>query len=100
MEAIYIGFFFIALGILIKLYPHLIAGYNTLSQREKENAKANGLSTFMLISFSMMGLIMILGHFISQSMGFPSLSGNLNMFVILSGVVIMIIFTQKFKNPT
>jgi len=39
---IYTGLIFIAIGILIKLFPNLIAGYNTLSQREKKMQKPTG----------------------------------------------------------
>lgn len=98
MATIFLGIGFIAIGILINLFPNLIAGYNTLSQKERENVKTNGLSRFMLVGFSMMGVVIIAGHFIAQLMEAPSLSKNLNFFVILSGAVILIIFGQRFKN--
>ena len=89
---------FIAIGILINLFLNLIAGYSNLSQKERENVKTSGLSRFMLVGFSIMGLVVIAGHFIAQMMEEPSLSKNLNLFVILSGAVIIIIFGQRFKN--
>lgn len=98
MSTIFLGISFIAISILINLFPNLIAGYNTLSQKERENVKTNGLSRFMLIGFTIMGVVIIAGHFISQLMEAPSLSKNLNLFVILSGAVIFIIFGQRFKN--
>ena len=98
MSTIFLGLSFIAIGVLINLFPNLIAGYNTLSQKERENVKTNRLSRFMLIGFSIMGVVIIAGQFIAQLMETPSLSKNLNLFVILSGAVIFIVFGQRFKN--
>lgn len=74
MSTLILGVGLIAIGVLINLFPNLIAGYNTLSQKERENVKTNGLSRFMLIGFSMMGLVIIAGDFIAQLMEEPSLS--------------------------
>ncbi len=98
MSTIILGVGFIAIGILINLFPNLIAGYSTLSQKERENVKTNGLSRFMQIGISSMGVVIIAGHFIAQLMEEPSLSKNINVFVILAGAVIFIIFGQRFKN--
>ncbi len=98
MSTIILGVGLIAIGILINLFPNLIAGYSTLSQKERENIKSNGLSRFMQIGISSMGVVIIAGHFIAQLMEEPSVSKNLNLFVILTGAVILIIFGQRFKN--
>jgi hypothetical protein len=76
----------------------LIAGYSTLSQKERENVKTNGLRRFIQIGISSMGVVIFARHFIAQWMEEPSLSKNINVFVILAGAVILIIFGQKFKN--
>ena len=98
MPTIILGVGFIAIGVLINLFPNLIAGYSSLSQKERENVKTNGLPRFMLIGFSSMGVVIIAGHFIAQLMEESSLSKNINIFVILAGAVILIIFGQRFKN--
>jgi hypothetical protein len=98
MSTLILGVGLIAIGVLINLFPNLIAGYNTLSQKERENVKTNGLSRFMQIGISSMGVVIIAGHFIAQLMEEPSLSKNINVFVILAGAVILIIFGQRFKN--
>jgi hypothetical protein len=98
MSTIILGVGFIAIGFLINLFPNLIAGFDTLSQKERENAKINGLSRFMLIGFSTMGVVIIAGHYIANFLEEPSLSKNLNLLVILSGAVILIVFGQKFKT--
>lgn len=98
MSTLFLGIVFIAIGGLINLFPNLIAGYSTLSQKERENVKINGLSRFMLIVFSSIGVVIIAGHFIAHLMEEPSFSKNLNLLVILSGAVTLIVFGQKFKN--
>ncbi|HSJ69502.1 MAG TPA: DUF3784 domain-containing protein [Anditalea sp.] len=92
MESIYIGLLYIILGILIKFFPSLLAGYGSLSQKDKENAKNNGVSTFAMIVFCIMGLILLTGHFfIAPWVEEPSFISNLNIAVTLVGTVVMIV---------
>ena len=98
MSTLILGAGFIAIGILINLFPNLIAGYSSLSQKERENVKTNGLPRFIQIGFSSMGVVIIAGHFIAQLMEEPSLSKNINVFVILAGAVKLIIFGLEVKN--
>lgn len=98
MGSIYIGLFFIAIGILIKVFPNLLAGYNQLSHKEKENAKKNGLPTFALLVFVVMGLIIIAGYFIGIWMDKPSVSQSIVVFVSLAGVVVLFIFGNILTN--
>ncbi len=96
MASIYVGLLFIAIGIGIKLFPNLIAGYNSLSQREKESARTNGLPTFASIVFGMMGLIIIAGHYLGQGLYMPSLGKNLIIISSLGGAVILVVFGKMF----
>ncbi|WP_339754959.1 DUF3784 domain-containing protein [Algoriphagus aquimarinus] len=97
MESIYIGSLFIVLGILIKFFPGLLAGYNNLSNREKENAETNGLPTFSAIVFGAMGLISISGYFIGIWLDRPSLS-NLWVLVTIVGMIVLIVFGNMLVN--
>jgi O-antigen/teichoic acid export membrane protein len=85
METIYGGLIFLAIGMLIKIFPNLLAGFNQASQKEKENALRNGLPTFAFIVFSAMGLITIAGYFVSIYLGEPSMSQSIWLLVICSG---------------
>ncbi|WPR77131.1 DUF3784 domain-containing protein [Algoriphagus sp. NG3] len=96
MASIYIGLLFIAIGIVVKLFPNLIAGYNNLSHKEKENALTNGLPTFASIVFGMMGLIIIVGHYLELGLDMPSLGRNLVIISSLAGSVILIVFGNRF----
>ncbi|MEB2780074.1 DUF3784 domain-containing protein [Algoriphagus sp. C2-6-M1] len=97
MESIYIGSLFIVLGILIKFFPGLLAGYNSLSNREKENAETNRLPTFAAIVFGVMGLISITGYFVGFWLDRPSLS-NIWVLVTLVGMIVLIVFGNMLVN--
>ncbi len=98
MKNIYVGLIFIAVGILVKLFPNLIASYSTLSQKEKENVKGNGFPTFMMVGFFIMGAVILAGHFIAIWLGKPSLIDSLGIFVTLIGAVVFIVAGQWFKR--
>lgn len=96
-SSIYIGSLFIVLGILIKFFPGLLAGYNSLTAHEKENAKANRLPAFSSAVFISMGLISIGGHLAAIWFDKPSLS-NLSILVTLIGMVVLIVFGNLLVN--
>lgn len=98
MTNIYAALIFIAIGILVKIFPNLIAGYSTLSQREKENVKGNGFPTFMMVGFFIMGTVLIAGYFIAILLDKPSLNDSLGIFVTLIGAVVFIVAGQWFKR--
>jgi len=98
MKNIYVALIFIAIGILVKLFPNLIAGYSTLSQKEKENVKENGFPTFMMFGFFIMGAVILAGHFIAILLDKPSLNDSLGIFVTLIGAVVFIFAGQWFRK--
>jgi len=98
METIITGLIFIAIAILLKFSPNLLAGYSRLSQREKENALKNGLQSFAFTVFGIMGLLVIGGHFLSIWLDNPSLSGSINLAVTLIGAIVMIVFGSILIN--
>jgi hypothetical protein len=91
MENIFVGFLFMAIGILLKLFPNLIAGYSQLSEREKENALQNGLPTFGFLVFGLMGSIIFSGYFISIWLELPSLPRQILMIATLLGIITIIV---------
>ena len=44
-------------GVLVKNYPNLIAGYNTLSREEKEKINIDKLSRFFMTGLITIGLV-------------------------------------------
>ena len=46
------GGLLVLLGILVRFFPNLIAGYNTMSAEQKKNVDVKGLSRFMCLSLA------------------------------------------------
>ena len=63
------AFILIGLGVLVKRFPILIAGYNTMSKEEKENVDVKGLSTFMCYSLVGMGTVPLLTYYACLGVG-------------------------------
>jgi len=97
MENIYIGLVYIALGILIRFFPGLMAGYGSLSQNEKDIVKNHGVSNFVMIVFCIMGVTIILAHFIGLWIEQPNFS-NLTVGVTLVGTVVIIVGANVMIN--
>ena len=59
-----VGLLMIGIGFLIKSFPNLIAGYNTMSKDKKKNVDIEGLSTFMRNGLIAIGLTIIIGYYL------------------------------------
>ncbi|MFC5623463.1 DUF3784 domain-containing protein [Algoriphagus winogradskyi] len=97
MESIYVGLLYIAIAVAVKFYPGLLAGYNSLSNSDKENAEANGLPTFTAIVFGIMGMISITAHFAAIWLNQPSLS-NIFILVTIVGMLVLIVVGNILVN--
>lgn len=56
-------------GFLVKRFPNLIAGYNSLSKEQKKRVDIDGLSTFMKHNLIILGLGIIVIGFVLNQMG-------------------------------
>lgn len=92
------GLIMIGTGFLVKIFPNLISGYNTMTKAQKENMDIEGLSTYMRNGFIVMGLIIILGHYAFKWMGFTMIADSLIPAVILVGVIYMVIRARRFDH--
>jgi len=93
-----LGLFFIGLGFLVKAFPDLIAGYNTMSKEQKANVDIQGLSSFMRNVFIVIGLVIIAGNFLSRLFGFPMIASSLNFIIPFVGIPFAIVKAQKFDH--
>lgn len=98
MKFLIIGITFLVIGILVKVFPNILAGYSSLSQRERENAEINRLPTIMSLIFTLMGLLIIVGYFASLWLDQPELRTNIGMFVILGGAVVIVVLGNLLTN--
>jgi membrane associated rhomboid family serine protease len=92
------GIIFIALGVLVRFFPNLLAGFNQLSNKERDKAKQNGLPKFASYILIGMGLINLLGYFYSIWLDQPSLTGTITTFTAIVGMVILVVFGNLIAN--
>lgn len=93
-----IGLFLIGIGFLVKAFPDLIAGYNTMTKEQKANVDIKGLSSFMRNCFIVMGLIIIIGSYFFNWIGLSMISNSIVLISVLSGVIILLIKSRKFNK--
>ena len=92
------GLFMAVIGLLVKKFPDLIAGYNTMSPERKKQVDIDGLSSWMRNCFLFMALLMILGYYLFTLLGWPGLANNLLLTVTLGVIPIMIIGAQRYDQ--
>ena len=98
MEIVETGLMFIAIGMLIKFYPHSIASFDELPQ--SENEVTNDIPTFVSIVFNSMGVFIVAGHYVSIWLEQPSLNGKIGISVPLIGLIVLVVFGIKLiKKP-
>ncbi|MEO0340296.1 MAG: DUF3784 domain-containing protein [Bacteroidota bacterium] len=93
-----IGLFIIAIGFLVKKYPNLIAGYNTLSAERKKQVDIEGLSTWMKNSFITMGILTIIGYFALAQLGYEKLAAMVSVFTIGIGTFVVAFLAQRYDR--
>lgn len=98
MAAIFTGLFLIGIGFLVKAFPNLISGYNTMFQKQKEKVDIEGLSTFMRNGLVVMGLVVIFGNYGLKLAGQHALLDYFIPGVILIGVVFLVFKAKKFDQ--
>lgn len=92
------GLSLILLGFLVKRFPDLIAGYNTMSVEQKAKVDIVGLSSHMRNSMIVMGLSLIVFSRLYQVFDLPINRVIGVMAIILLGTLYMVIRAQSFTN--
>jgi hypothetical protein len=90
---------FIALGILIKYFKmySLIAGYNTMSKKEKENIDIKKLADVLRNGMFGMAMILIVGYLISEYTQEPKVENYFIFASFILGIPYMLIKSNS-KN--
>lgn len=92
------GAFLIVLGFLVKKFPDLIAGYNTMSAEQKEKVDIDGLSTMMRNSFIVIGILLAISDPVLSLIGLKQHATMALPLIILSGTFFILIRAQTFKG--
>lgn len=92
------GGLFIVLGFLVKAFPILMAGYNTMSEEEKKNVDIEKLGAFARNCMLGIGIVLIAAE---SAVRYFHLVDNMNYVIIpivVTGVVILIVGAQKYDH--
>ncbi len=92
------GLFIILIGFLVKQYPDLIAGYNTMSSEQKRKVDVEGLSTWMRNSCIFMGGLMIAGGLLFEALAIPLLANNIILISTFTVLPITIVKAQQYDH--
>lgn len=92
------GAFLIVVGLLVKRFPMLIAGYNTLPAEKKKNVDIEGLSSFMRRH------LVIIGALWASLAVILTLTGQQDALPVIYGIYVpvyvvwMLIRAQRFDH--
>ncbi len=98
LTELFVGLFFIILGVLIYFFPNLIAGYNTMTKEDKKKVDINGLSKLMRNSFIIFGIYIIVIYYTLSYLGKLCVAENIIPVSIPIFVLILIILTRKYNK--
>lgn len=93
---IFTGFMLIIVGLLVKQYPNLLAGYNTLSEDKKKEIDIEKVSTIARNVIVLTGAAVIdasiIMYFIEVS---KKIQVNIISVIIILGLVVLIIWSNR-----
>lgn len=96
--AIFMGLIEIGAGFLVRYYPNLIAGYNTMPPERKKNVDIEGLSRFMRNCLVTMGLATIITPGLLAAFGLYNMTKLFIVLPTLAGTVYVLIGAQKYDH--
>ena len=94
------GLFIVVMGFLVKRFPNLIAGYNTMSPERKEKVDINRLSNWMSNCLVFMGILMIGGPYLFNYLGLEGLANNIILVATLGVFPFLILNAQRYDRNT
>lgn len=98
MGALVMGIVYVLIGLSIRVYPAILAGYSNLSQRDRENAEKNGLPFYGLLLFCTMGALIFASIPVSIWVDQPNLPLGVSVIVSLIGMIAAIVGGNLMTN--
>jgi hypothetical protein len=83
------GIILIISGVLVKINPNLIAGYNTLSESDKQKIDIKRLSTFIHNGLILIGAVSIIS---SITMYFLNVKESYRLIIIVGLIVLGVLY--------
>jgi hypothetical protein len=97
---IFVGCLVIAIGFLAKKYPNVIAGYNTMSKKEKESFDIEGYSSVVKKVSIISGCMIIIGTMACHLLGWGYTAGLVIAIISLSMCGTLVAQGQKFRKKS
>lgn len=103
MDSLFVWLFaaiFVLLGLLVRKYPKLIAGYNTMSPERQKLVDVKGLTTFMGRAFCVIGLLVVLVYYLLLWDGIAEMAARLVSIIAVPvvGSVVMVAGAQRYDH--
>jgi uncharacterized membrane protein len=95
---LFIGSLIIIIGLLIKRFPNMLAGYNTMTKEEKRKIDINGITTIIRTCLILVGLIIIIGSLMSILFNIKKVSIYLIPVVIIVSFPYILLRVQNHKD--
>lgn len=92
------GGFLILLGVLVRFFPILIAGYNTMSAEQKKNVDVKGLTRFACLCFVVLGAGWIVFPVVIYLLGNEKWIQTFYWLWLPAGIIFMFIKSQKYDH--
>lgn len=92
------GVLLIVVGLLVKRFPMLIAGYNTMPPTKKKNVDIGGLSSFMRRHLVIMGALWILFTVVLELTDQTDTLAAIYVIYMLPYVVWMLVRAQRYDH--
>lgn len=88
------------LGLLVRRYPNLIAGYNTMTAEQKKKVDIKGLSNFMCRSLCIMAVLMVLSYYVMAIMSTGGKVASIvsTTLIPLVGVIYVVVKAQRYDH--
>ena len=93
------GCMFVGIGLLVRKYPDLIAGYNTMPEEAKRRVDVEGLTVCIRNGLIVIGTVVIGGFYLLKLAGFIQIARLIVVAAPIVGAVILVVSVQKY-NPS
>lgn len=93
------GIFFVLIGVLVKVFPNLIAGYNNLSVPGKKSINEKALVSFVQAILFGLGIANVLFFLIIRIMDLPESYGGTFFKYTSIGILLFAVLYLNIKKP-
>lgn len=91
--------FFILLGLLVRRFPKLIAGYNTMTPEQQKKVDVKGLKVFTCRVFCIIGVVVFVSYLLLRFFTDEASAINISSIVVpITGVIYLLANSQRYVH--